>query len=127
MVKDARVRLFSFKRMLGSVVLGVLVLSGYIFGLYLIDHSGHRPPTFMLAIIGWPIWIWIRFVGRLTLENRLNSVIFLLFCNLTLYAIIIYLALLAISMVRRQPKLSDSAPPQPEQFRFEPPTPGDAA
>lgn len=128
MTKEARVRIFSFKRLLISAVLGILVLSGYVFGLYLIDRSGHRPPTFMLAIIGWPIWIWIRLVGRLTFEDRFTSLIFFVFCNVTLYATVIYLALLALALVRRQPKLPDSAPPQPEQFRFDEPTSGtDAA
>ncbi|HEV7744946.1 MAG TPA: hypothetical protein VGO56_08110 [Pyrinomonadaceae bacterium] len=116
MTKDTRVRIFSFKRLLVSVVLGVLVLSAYIFGLFLIDLSGHIPPAFMATIIGWPRWLWILFGGRFDDENMVRGLLFFAFCNVALYAVIIYLALLALSLVRRQPTLPNLPPPQPEQF-----------
>jgi hypothetical protein len=116
------VRIFSFKRLVVSVVLGFLVLTGYVFGLYLIGSRGTRPPDFMLIIVGWPRWPWRLLGGSLNFASRYRSLVFFVFCNVTLYATIIYLSLLAISMVRRQPILPDSAPPQPEQFRFDHPT-----
>lgn len=118
-MKDARVRIFSFKRLLVSVVLGVLVLTGYSFGLYQVYRmSGHRPPAFMLVIIGWPLRLWGLLGGQFTYESRFITLLVFVFCNVALYSTIIYLALLALSLVRRRPAVLDTPPPQPEQVHF---------
>jgi hypothetical protein len=128
MMKDARVRIFSFKRLTLSVVLGILVLTGYVSGLFLIDRSGHVPPAFMATIIRWPRWLWILLGGRFDDRSMVRGLLFFAFCNIVLYATIIYFALLALSLVRRQPAVLDTPPPQPEQFSFDQPTSGtDAA
>ena len=122
MTKGARVRVFSFKRLLVSVVLGILVLSGYVLGLFLIYRSGHTPPAFMVTVVGWPRWLWILFDGRFTRESAVRGLLFFASCNVVLYATIIYFALLALALVRRKPTLQNSLPPQPEQFSFDEPT-----
>jgi len=129
MMKDARVRIFSFKRLLVSVALGVLLLSSYVFGLFLLDLGGKflldgdtSPASFMLTILRWPGPLWILVGGQFDDESIVPGLLFFAFCNVVLYAIIIYLALLVISLVRRKLTLPNLPPPQPEHFHFDEPT-----
>ena len=135
MMKEARVRIFSLKRLLVSAALGVLLLSGYVFALFLIDLSGKflldgdtSPASFMLTILAWPGPLWSLVGGQFDDESMVPGLLFFAFCNIVLYATIIYLALLVISLVRRRLTPPNLPPPQPEQFHFDQSTSGtDAA
>jgi hypothetical protein len=117
-----RVRIFSVKRLLLSIVLGVLFLCSYVFGLFLIDSAGQTPPNLMLVVIGWPRWLWI-FVGGQFSEENMVVLTFVAICDAVLYAVIIYAILLALAIVRRKRTVGDlPLPPQPRDFSSSPAT-----
>lgn len=113
MKKGTRVRIFSLKRLLLSVVLGFLLPLSYAIILSeASDRTGKTAPEFMRAPFGWPRPLWIFLMGRQPSEGDLiTGVIFLALCNIALYGAITYAVLLALSMVRRKRAVNDPPPP----------------
>jgi len=123
MKKDGRVRVFSVKRLVLSIVVGFLFLVSYVAGLFLIDQAGRNPPNVMLAVIGWPRWLWILLGGQFSEDSMLSGFTFFAICDTALYAAIIYSVLLALSIVTpKRVVLDPPPPPKPEQFDSHPTT-----
>ena len=110
-----RVRVFSLKRLLLSIILGILFLSSYVFGLFLIDLWGQTPPNLVLLVIGWPRWLWILMGRQFSGDDLVSGLAFLAFCDTVLYAVMIYSVLLALASVRRK-RTGPDPPPPPQDF-----------
>jgi hypothetical protein len=114
-----RFRIFSLKRLLLSIALGLLFLVSYVFVLFLIDQAGKIPPHMMLVVIGWPRPLWVLLEGQFSDANMIRGFTFFALCDTALYAVLIYPVLLAVSLVRHKRAALDPPPlPEPEQFDF---------
>jgi len=115
-----QVKLFSLKRLLLAIVLGLLIPLSYSFLLSeASDLAGKSIPQFLVAPFGWPRPLWIRLMGRHPSEGDLiGGIIFIAGCNIALYGTIAYVGLLALSWARRKPT-SDDRPPVPEPHKWE--------
>jgi hypothetical protein len=113
MRQGTRVRIFSLKRLLLSVVLGFLLPLSYAIILSeASDRTGKTAPEFMVSPFGWPRPLWIFLMGRQPEENDLiNGIIFLALCNIVLYGAITYAVLLALSAVRHKRTVLEPPPP----------------
>ncbi|MEP6568848.1 MAG: hypothetical protein ABJC10_03665 [Acidobacteriota bacterium] len=117
MKKNARVRFFSIKRLALSIVLGFLLPLGYAVMLSVTaDVTGRIPMDFTVMPIGWPRPLWILLIGRQPSDRDLVAgIAFMTVANIALYGTMVYSALLALALVRRQ-SLVLEPPPAPERF-----------
>jgi hypothetical protein len=103
------------------LILGFIVPLSYAFILSeTSDLLGRATPDFLVWPFGWPRPIWILLMGRQPSENDLISgILFMAIGNILLYGMIIYLALLVLSLIRRkQPDIAPSPPPPPTKFSW---------
>ncbi|MDQ3919205.1 MAG: hypothetical protein M3348_12085 [Acidobacteriota bacterium] len=112
------VRIFSIRRAVLSLILGFLLPLCYAFTLSeAADYTGKTPPDFMVMPFGWPRPLWIFIMGRQPTEaDVMGGIIFLAVCNIVFYGVIVYVALLMLSVIRRR-RVDYEPPPQPERFR----------
>lgn len=90
MKKGARIRVFSVKRLILSIVLGFLLPLSYAIILSeAIDRTGRPAPEVMVTPFGWPRPLWIFLMGRQPSESDLIAgIVFLTVCNIALYGAI---------------------------------------
>jgi hypothetical protein len=113
--KRSRLRIFSIKRILLSIVLGFLVPFSYALGLSLFgDYTGTVVPQSLVYPFGWPRPLWIFLMGRQPLESDIiGGIVFLTICNIALYGTLSYLALSGLQLLRHKPADPD-LPPSPQ-------------
>ena len=115
-----RFRIFSFKRLLLSIVLGFLIPFSYLLILF---NLGRPPrPGFQVVItpIRWPFSLVVFFLGRQpTNAERPAAFTFLIVCNVVLYGSLIYSVLLAVAAVRRK-RATVPQPPMPDTLESVP-------
>src|SRR6266516_921768 len=121
MKRDARIKLFSFKRLVLSLVMGFLFLVSYLAGLFLIDSAGKKPPNAILAVIGWPRWLWILLGVQFSDDSMVSGLTFFAACDTLLYAAVAYAVLSALSTINPRRAAPDPPPPPtPGQFHTSP-------
>jgi hypothetical protein len=111
------VRIFSFKRIVLSIILGFLLPLSYAFLLSeTYDFLQIPTPQFLVWPFGWPRPLWILLMGRQPLESDLiGGIIFISICNIVLYGSIVYVALLILWLLKRKPR-DGGLPPSPKAF-----------
>ena len=107
--------IFSVKRLILSIILGILLPLAYLFALSLVfDHSNKIPPNFLIMPIGWPRPVWIFLMGRQPTEADLViGMTFMIGGNIMLYGALSYVGLLALSIIRKDKRTDFDAPPPP--------------
>ena len=101
--KRKKFRLFSFKRMALSVLLGFFIPFGYAFLLSEVsDYTKIIPPDFMIMTFGWPRPLWIILMGRDPTEaDIIPGIIFMAVCNTVVYGAAVYVFLSLFSLARK--------------------------
>jgi hypothetical protein len=111
-----KMRIFTWKRLVFSLVLGFLIPLSYAILLsQVFDYIGKSTPEFLVMPFGWPRPLWIVLMGRQPREGDLViGLLFIAFCNIALYGILVYFSLFALSMLRRKQPEDGPVPPPPE-------------
>jgi hypothetical protein len=119
--KNARIRIFSIRRILIACVLGFLVPLSYAITLSLVsDYTGKPMGNFMVYPFGWPRPLWIFLIGHQPSDDDIIlGIVFLAFCNIALYGTLIYVVLSALQFLKYKPAVL-GLPPSPDiDPRFE--------
>jgi hypothetical protein len=112
-MKEARVRVFSVRRLLLSLVLGFVIPVSYLLMLARLGPGRVKRSQFEILIIPirWPFSLWLFLTQRPPVGRELIvAFIFLAVCNTALYGTIIYAVLFAVSLVRRKPAALEPPP-----------------
>lgn len=124
MKRGARLRIFSLKRLVLSIVLGFLLPLSYAVILSLAsDLTGRVAPEFLVTPFGWPRRLWIFLLGRHPSDyDVVGGLVFMALSNIALYGAAAYAVLLAVSVIRRK-RVVLNPPPTPEHFNSDAVTP----
>lgn len=116
-------RSFSFKRIVLSVFVGFMLQVNYLLLLFLFfEYTGKNPSEIFVIPVAWPRVLWDFLVDQPRSDaNRNAGLLFITICNTAVYGAISYVALLAISRLKRKPMVLEP-PPMPEQFDSHPTT-----
>lgn len=114
----SKVRIFSWKRLVLSLVLGFLLPLSYAVLLsQVFDYTGKLTPEFLVTPFGWPRPLWIFLMGRQPTENDLLiGLLFIAVCNIALYGTIVYISLFGLSLLRRKQTVDEPPPPPPDHI-----------
>ena len=112
---EMKMRIFSWKRLVFSLVLGFLLPLSYAILLsQVFDYTGTLTPQFLVMPFGWPRPLWIFLMGRQPREDDLlGGLLFVAGCNVALYGILVYFSLFALSLLRRKQPEDSPVPPPP--------------
>lgn len=111
-----KLRVFSWKRLVLSLVLGFLLPLSYAVLLSKVfDYTGQSTPQFLAMPFGWPRPLWIFLMGRQPREeDLLPGLLFMAICNIALYGTLVYLTLFGLSLLRKNRTEHEPVPPPPE-------------
>ena len=114
MKQGGRVRVFSIKRVILSLVLGFVIPVSYTFMLMRFGPGELRRSQFEILItpIRWPLSLWLFVMQHQPTTERgiIVAFVFMAVCNTVLYGTMVYAVLLAVSLVRQKPAALEPPP-----------------